>query len=415
MKAGEVAGGRGRSFPLAEVIGYAVVVTAVWLAWEVIKAPLMDRATPALAVRLAPGSPEVLRRAAEAELAAGRVGNAEALSNESLSKAPFSARALRVRGLSEAKRGSADRADEMLTLAGNWSLRDGPAHAWLTEHRLRRGDYGSAFAHADTLARRREDIHPALFRLFTVAAAQDPRSAPSLARILSARPPWRRSYLNSLPGQPQGDSVLGWLAVTLEPTDGRFTTDELRTLYVKWAEEGRFDGIREVQRRIGRPSPSTVLQNGDFSTGVEDQLIPFGWSFGTSPGFSTAVTEDDVRAGNLALRLEYDGFSSGVFVEQLLLLGPGRHILKGERRAEAGQANMQLGWEVVCAETAAVISPTDRGPWSAAGAWERFEIGFDVPRENCGAQWLRLKARPEDRRTTIAAWFDELEVLPGTK
>lgn len=415
MKAEAVGSDRGRSLQLAEVAGYALAVAAVWLAWEVIKAPLADRAAVSLAVRLAPGSPEVLRRAAEAELVAGRAENAEVLANESLARAPFNARALRVRGLSEAKLASADRADEMLTLAGNWSLRDDPAHAWLTEHRLRRGDYGSAFAHADTLARRREDTYPSVFRLFTIAASEDPRSLPVLARLLAAHPPWRRSYLIYLHGQPQGASIVGGLAIALEPTEGRFTDEELQILYVKWAEDGRFAGITELRRRIGRPDPSRILQNGDFSTAIENQPIPFGWSFGTSPGFSTGVVEDDLRPDNLAFRLEYDGFSSGVFMEQMLLLGARRHVLKGQRRAEAAQADMRLGWEVVCAETANVITPTDRAPWGAAGTWERFEVRFEVPRENCTAQWLRLKPRPEDRRTTIVAWFDKLEILPDTQ
>lgn len=412
MKAKAAESGRGRSLRLAEVAGYALAVASIWLAWEVIKAPLAERAIPRLAVRLAPGSPEVLRRAAEAELTAGRVENAEALSNESLSKAPFNARALRVRGLSEAKLASTDRADRMLTLAGNWSLRDDPTHAWLTERRLRRGDYGSAFAHADTIARRREDLYPSIFRLFTIAASEDPRSLPVLARILAAQPPWRRSYLMYLHGHPQGAPILGGLVIALEPTEGRFTTEELRILYVKWAEAGRFAGIRELRRRIGRPGLAQALQNGDFSNPLEDQPIPFGWTFGTSPGFSTAVVEDDLMPANLAFRLEYDGFSSGVFMEQLLLLGAGSHVLKGVRRAETAHADMRVGWQIVCAETATAIASTDRTPWGAAGPWEHFELRFEVPRENCSAQWLQLKTRADDNRTMIAAWFDKLVILP---
>lgn len=411
--AGAAEGGRGRRFQLADLAGYGLGVAAIWLAWEVIKAPVADRAAPALAVRIAAGSPEVLRRAAEMELAAGRMENAEVLSNESLARAPFNARALRVRGLAEARLANAGRADEMLTLAGNWSLRDDPAHAWLTEYRLRRGDYGSAFAHADTLARRREEVYPSVFRLFTIAATEDSRSLPFLARILAARPPWRQSYLMYLHSQPEGAPVVGWLAIALEPTEGRFTPEELKILYIKWAEAGRFAGISELRRRIGRPGLSPPLQNGDFSTPMEEQPIPFGWSFGTSPGFSSGVVEDDLSPDNLAFRLEYNGFSSGVFMEQMLLLGPGTYLLRGERRAETAPDDTRLGWEVSCAGTGAVIAPARPAVWSSTGRWERFAISFEVPRENCPAQWLRLKPRPEDRRTTIAAWFDRLEIVPA--
>ena len=118
-------------------IGYGLLALSVWLAWEVLKAPVAARAPPSIGVRIAATSPEVLRRAAEAEFTAGRPGNAEALAEESLVRAPFNARALRVRGLAAAEAGETEQADQLLTLAGNWSLRDDPAHAWLVEYRLR--------------------------------------------------------------------------------------------------------------------------------------------------------------------------------------------------------------------------------------------------------------------------------------
>ena len=87
-----------------ELLGYGLIAASVWLAWEVVKAPVALRAPPALAVRVAPTSPEVLRRAAERELLAERNDNAISLSQESLARAPFNARALRVRGPSRSSR-----------------------------------------------------------------------------------------------------------------------------------------------------------------------------------------------------------------------------------------------------------------------------------------------------------------------
>src|SRR5690606_6261812 len=104
-----------------------------------------------------------------------------------LRQSPFDVRALRVAGLVAARNGQDELANEVVTLAGNWSLRDDPAHAWLIEYRLRRGDDGSAFAHADTLVRRREDVRTQVFDLFTTAANSDPRSLPVLIDLLSVR------------------------------------------------------------------------------------------------------------------------------------------------------------------------------------------------------------------------------------
>ncbi|WP_374512675.1 tetratricopeptide repeat protein [Brevundimonas sp.] len=398
---------------MREALSYALVAGAVWLGWEAIKTPLADRSPPAVAVRLSPGSPEVLRRAAEAELLAERFDNAQALSAESLSRAPFNARALRVRGLAEARLGDTDRADEMLTLAGNWSLRDDPAHAWLIENRLRRGDYGSAFAHADTLARRRSDLYPSLFRLFTEAAVADPRALPVVASLLSKAPPWRPAYLEHLHDSDNGAPVVGGLAIALERTQAPFTPYELQRLYTVWLTAGRFDGILELRRHLGRPPAETLLQNGDFSTSADQQLLPFGWAIATGAGIGTSVVEDDLRKGNQAFRLEYDGFASGLFTRQLLMLDPGAYLLQGEWRAETPRPDMRIGWQVVCAETGEVVSMTRSELHDGSGEWNSFQQAFSIPRENCRAQWLQLVPVPGDRRITIAAWFDKLQVRPS--
>lgn len=405
-------GSRGRSFGGRDAAGYAFAAAAVWLAWQIVQAPIVDRGPARVAVGLAPTSPEVLRRAAEGELAADRASNAQALASESLARAPFNARALRVRGLAEAKLGSRDRADQMLTLAGNWSLRDDPTHAWLVEHRLRLGDYHSAFAHADTLVRRREEAYGPIFRLFTAAAIHDSRSIPHLTATLRANPPWRQSYLLSLHANPQGAPIAGAIALGLEPTEGRLTRQELQHLYAKWAESGRYPGIKELRRRTNRPSLSPALQNGDFSTDFENQFLPFGWRSGVGAGFSATLVEDDLRPGNTAYRFEYDGFNSGRFIEQLMLLEPGDYVLKGERRAETGQSDLMVRWHVICAETGSDTRLDDeiRSP-RASTAWQPFEARFQVPRENCTAQWLRLESYAGERRMLIAAWLDNIAVV----
>lgn len=404
------AGDRGRDSRLSAAVGYVLIVASVWLAWEVVKIPLVVRAPPPVAIRFAPNSPEVLRRAAEAELLAGRSDNARALSIEALAKAPFDARALRVRGLAEARLANVDRADQMLTLAGNWSLRDDPAHAWLTEHRLKSGDYGSAFAHADTLARRRTDVYPSVFRLFTVAAIEDPRSIPFLARLVGAKPSWRAAYLHYLHSEESRVPVVGALAIALEGSPGQFSDAELQQLYSEWAEDGRIAGIKEVRRRIGRPQGLNSLQNGAFVADVDRQILPFGWSLPTSPGLSSALIEDDLNKGNQALRLQYDGFGSGIFAEQLLLLDPGEYVLTGQQRAELSMVDIRMDWHLVCYETGSTTSSASIPTATQDGNWRPLRLRFNVPTENCTAQWLRLQARSGDRRTSIGAWFDNLAI-----
>ena len=272
----------------AGVATYGTIALAVWLGWEVIKVPVAQRAPPELAVRISPKSPEVLARAADGELDARRLDNAAFVARASLAMAPFNARALRVLGLAIADADPVD-ADQLLTLAGNLSLRDNVTHAWLTEQRLKRGDYRSAFAHADTLVRRRAGLGPQVFNLYTTAATSDPRALPALVELLATRPRWRQDYLQYLYARNERTALLATLVLALEPSDGRFSDDELRELYSTWRRQKRVAGMRLIREKLNRPATRPFIQNGDFEQPEARQILPFGWTMGLGAGISAAV------------------------------------------------------------------------------------------------------------------------------
>lgn len=403
---------RGRGgISAGEILSYGAVVAAIVLGWQIVLQPLMQRAPAGMVLGLAPGSPLVLRRAAESELAAGRIDNAAALSRDALARAPFDARALRVIGLTEARAGRDDRADEILTLAGNWSLRDDPAHAWLTERRLRRGDYASAFAHADTLVRRRQDIQPSIFRLFTVAGTLDPqRAVPVLTKLLAARPPWRKAYLEGLNKTSDDVRLLATLAVTLQGSRAPFDIDELQFLYSTLVSNGQFDALQAVRRQIDRPPPGVAVTNGDFSDA--DAPKPFQWRLNYKVGIVSEIVTEDLRPSNYALRVDYDGYATGTVAEQLTSLPPGRYRMAAAVMVEAGNPTARLAWEISCATGSGVIASFPAGmPNAAPNTWGTLSADFEVP-ARCPAQWLRLETRADDHRSRISVWFDRITILP---
>lgn len=399
---------------LTDFAPYVLTVGAIWLGWQVLLQPVIERGPPEIAVRVAPGSPKVLRRAAEAEFLAGeqnddprRFENAAALARETLARSPFNVRALRVVGLTEARAGREAAADEILTLAGNWSLRDDPAHAWLVEYRLRRGDYASSFAHADTLVRRREDIRPQVFRLFTVAGSADPsRALPQIAALLDARPPWRQAYLDSLYANVEGLQVAANLAVMLQRGKAPLTNEELAQLYIHLLDKGQIEAVRTVRARLNRPPAAAAVANGGF--GDPDAPRPFQWSLAQEAGAVVEIVPDDVRPADPALRIDYDGYSTVRFAEQLLFLTPGRYRLTSEGRAESGEPADRLAWSIICA-------PGDLSILSAAAVarsasvWTPAAVEFSVP-SGCPGQWLRLESRGADRRDSTIAWIDRVAV-----
>lgn len=398
--------GRARDFA-----SYALIAGAVVLGWQMAIQPLMQRAPVEAAIRIAPASPLVLRRAAEAELVAGRNDNAAALGRDALVRAPFDVRALRVVGLTEARAGRETRADDILTLAGNWSLRDGPAHAWLIDHRLRSGDYASAFAHADTLVRRRQDVRPEVFHLFTVAGTQDPEgSLPVIASLLAADPPWRLAYLGSLDETPQELQLAANLAILLEASRTPLTNSELQGLYRVLLVKQQFQALGTVRERLNRPSPGEAVTNGGF--GQADAPEPFQWRLFQKAGIGAEIAADDLRVSNPALRIDYDGYAAGTIVEQLTTLSPGSYGLTAEVRSEAGDPAARLAWTLTCVTDGGAIASVPAGARDAPrNRWTRLSGQFQVPAD-CPAQWLRLVTRADDRRSPTLVWYDRVTISP---
>lgn len=399
-------GGKKRSW--AEAGSLVLMAASVWLGWEMVRDLAKTRLPSEMAIRLAPSSPSVLSRAAESEFAAKRYDNAQALAAEALERAPFDVRALRVLGLARAENQAPASADEILTLAGNWSLRDDPSHAWLMEYRLKRGDFRSSFAHADTLARRRENLWPQLFALFTNAIAHDRRAVRPVTELLAARPDWRHAYISSLLETDQGLSVATTLAQSLEDGAAPYSDVELSDLYIALLGKGYLPAMAELRDRLGRPPSTSLLANGDFSTRTGPR--PFEWSFHTAAGMFAEVLEDDLRDGT-ALRAQYGSFSANTLAEQTVLLKPGPYRFNGEVRTETGDVPERLAWHVSCQESGQALGESSL-PWDAT-AWMTFSFEFVVPAQGCTAQWVRLAPRPGSRMTQAVAWFDKLSILPA--
>lgn len=392
---------------MAEAVRGAVLALAIWLGWQVVSQMAVERLPAEQALRLSPNSHSVLGRAAEAEFAADRFDNAEYLARQSLGKAPFNVQALRVLGLTKAENSRKPQADDLLTLAGNWSLRDDPSHAWLMDYRLSRGDYRSAFAHADTLARRRNDLTPELFKLFTIAATTDSRALPVLASLVAKAPPWRPAYLIRLYQTEAGLGLAANLAITLQSRENPFSNSELSTLYGQLLSRNRLPAMAAVRARLGRPETGLTLVNGDFA--ATDPLLPFEWRLFNASGAVAEILPDDVR-GDSALRAQFGSFASAPLAEQFVQLKAGTYRFSGQTRAEVGDPGERLSWGVYCFETGAKIGESRIAPSPDDSGWKAFAFSFEVPTNGCSAQWIRLIPKPGNRRTAVVGWYDRFQI-----
>lgn len=388
---------------------FLLIPAMILLGWQVVIAPIAQRAPPALALRVDSASPAVLSRAAELEFQAQRYDQARELARESLVRAPFNLRALRVFGLVADREGRKAQADDILTLAGNWSLRDSPTHAWLINRRLQTGDYASSFAHADTLLRRKE-ASETVFSLLA-AAMIDPNAVRPLRDVLATNPPWRRNFFQYLQLKDGTELALAKLVAGLEPTPGRFTDAELSSVYRQWANTGRIGALKGLRTALNRPPLLPAVVNGSFTS--EPAVLPFDMRILASPGLSVERTDDELRSGNSALEIAYDGFGAGAATEQLLLLPPGRYRFTSQFRVKDGGPDARLSWQVHCVENNRPILVDDlTAPDNeAVNAWHDLGTDFVISMGSCTAQWLRLVTQPGDRRAPVVVRVDNVSIV----
>jgi hypothetical protein len=394
-----------------DLVTFALVLAATLAAWEIVKAPLSLRLPTETAVRIAPQSPDVLGRAAETELAAKRPGNAAVLAGDSLARAPFNARALRVFGIASAQLGSSVDVNSIITLAGNWSLRDDPAHAWLLDHRLRQGDYSSAFAHADTLVRRQTDTQALTYNLFATAALQDERALVPLAAILAKDPPWRSGFLTYLLDRPDAAPVMVKLGIVLGRMGRPLSVMELRQIYETLFSTGRLNEMVSFQRNTGSPSAPLGVRNSDFSDSSNNRILPLDWTINPSANATADLVSDDLRPDNYALRADFTGGERALLAEQVLILPAGNMRFSGEFRHDRGVTG-SFRWILTCVQTGTLIATVSPQADGSDGGWSRFSQEITVPL-GCLVQRLQLEALPSDSGAGSTQWFDALHIQPA--
>ncbi|MBC6980483.1 type IV pilus biogenesis/stability protein PilW [Caulobacter sp. 17J80-11] len=397
--------------PAKRLAAAAAIGVGALMAWQIVAQAAADRLPPAAALKLAPRSPRLLALEAEAELEAGRPAAAESLARRALLAQPLNARALRVLGIAVDRGGDPQRADDLVTQAGNWSLRDGPAHVWLVDQRLRQGDFASAFAHADALMRRKPELQPHFFKLLSAAAAADRRALAPIAERLAHQPAWREPFLQNLASTPKGLESAATLAIMLQPGRAPLSDKEQGFLLTRLVNGGQFADAAGLRRRLAPAAAAVSPFDGEFDDRAGP--APFRWQIESGAGASVEIAPDDRLAGQSALRVEYDGYSTPGLIHQFVVLSAGAHELEVRWRSDTPVPAERLAWTVRCIGDNRIAARAVQPAAAAPTPWRASSIRFEVPAEGCAAQWLELRALPGDRRTTLVVWYDGMKIRPA--
>ena len=110
--------------------------------------------------------------------------------------------------------------------------------------------------------------------------------------------------------------------------------------------------------------------------------------------------------------MDYDGFSLGTAVSQLLLLTPGSYKFDGRVRQDFGGGDPRMKWELICVESGSLLSTQGLTSKTIDTTWRPFDFTVEIPARNCTTQWLRLQTIPGNRRDQRIVWFDDLRATP---
>lgn len=336
---------------------------------------------------------------------------------------PLDGRSYRILGTLADAAGDRDQAARLFRVAAERTPRDLPSRAWLLDYRLAEGDLPAAMQNLDLMLR----VNPGLFAtlepmLLSLAAA--PQAQDALAAKLAEAPPWRPRLLQLLANKSPDAETVAPLFERLRQAPGGLAPGELAAWVDRLGREGRWGQAYLVW--VSQLPPERLVGLGNLFNGSFEWAPgqgAFHWRFGRIAGARVDRLPTEGADGKLALRVAFeDRRVPFAHVRQLLALAPGRYTLSGRFRPDNLRSERGLVWTITCASGGPPLGET--APLRGNGPWREFEAGFDVPAENCGAQWLvlRLPARiPAEQRIGGHLWFDALKIsrergsLPASK
>ncbi|MBL8906881.1 MAG: hypothetical protein JNM20_09415 [Rhizobiales bacterium] len=335
---------------------------------------------------------------------------------DALRRDPLDPRALRNLANLWRAEGDGDRAERLAVLAGDRSLRDLPAQAEVLDILLRRKDFAAALYRLDALMRAQPARLPDLVRI-AAAFAESDESRPALVAALARNPPWRQALVTAILKNANGPAVAYSVLSDLRKSGSEPNRSELRELISTLMDNKDFDTAYFVWLDfLSQPDLRKAGNIFDGGFEIEPQNLFFGWNFGKLRNTDIRLVPRSTSSADRMLRVEFmNARERFQHVSQVLRLAPGHYTLTGETKAERLVTEVGLVWRLYClGAKQRPIAQTAR--LFASSTWASFELPFEIPPEDCGAQKLQLEVDSRaslDQLISGQAYFDNLQIRQG--
>lgn len=339
-----------------------------------------------------------------------QLARAEDAARTALRKEPLSSSPVSLVAAIRDRQGQTDKAENLMRVAAKLNGRANIAQLWLFNHLLAQQKYDEAFTYADALLRRETDFTEQLFPELA-GTLNDPAAVAPLARRLAKNPAWRPVFTEAVIENYPDPTGAFTLLSDIRASGGVVSQTELtayltRLVVAHRYEEAYLNWVLFLPEDVS--SHLANVYDGEFDD--LPAVRPFGWDIGGSISGDIESPPGSLQEQDPALHVRYDGLAGRKFPQQLLVLPPGRYVLKGQVMTTTAASAGRLAWTVQCVGTAndLVRAPAP----DTDNAWQGFEAAFTISKD-CPAQRLALSAGASESRADVDAWYDAISVEPA--
>ena len=333
------------------------------------------------------------------------------LAEQAIAVDPWNADALVILGRLAEHDGDIQRTADLMRAAARLSIRESYAVYWLLLMAQRNNDAAAVLRYSDTLLRTRGGSLPLVVPLLAQAVEKD-QTAADVTTLLATDPPWRTSFLATLPSAMTDARTPLHLFQKLAGTAHPPTHFEISRYITFLIGKGFYELAYYTWLQFQPPEQLariTALHNPGFD--APPSGFPFDWTLSEGSGVTLEIRPLPGESERKALFVEFtQGRADFRGVSQTTLLGPGTYELKGSLKGTVVGAR-GLVWRTICTDGATLgQSALLRGDFPQ---WRSFSFAFTVPETGCRAQQVRLEldARSaSERLVTGSMWFDDLEL-----
>ncbi len=336
------------------------------------------------------------------------------LAERAFASDPLNAGALYVLGAIAAVENDEASASAFMRAAIRRSFRETGATYYMLIRSFVEKNYSPALDYADAILRTSPQLARHVVPLLAHMAEEENARSLLEAR-LSTDPPWRRTFLSSLPSAVADARAPLNILLALRDTPNPPSTAALETYLQFLLRKGFYELAYYAWLQFLTPedlSSTGLLFNGSFERPLSG--LPFDWTIRSGSGVTIQISPAAGLERGRALQIDF-GHGRVEFgsVAQTTLLAPGTYRFTGYLRGEiAGRRG--LVWRISCAGQRSRNLGTSEMMTGLAPTWRPFSFTFEVPEDQpCSAQVasLTLDARSASERLVSGAiWYGNLRI-----